>query len=327
MLIDVAIVVVDPENPLAIQETYKTWLESKDYVNSVTYEAYDVSQATLNTYDVVIALSSGAVCKGLSVPVLGSWATNYVGLKLGTAGGSASGLTAINITDNTHYITEVFGTGNLTVFSESGSIRFTRGNSQDVIDLAERVGDSDDKQLLYLEKDGLHVDETVCTERIVFFGVGGDVDILTEDAETLFERIFGWLMYEDFEQVATPTFEPAEGTYTEAQDVVISCATDGATIKYTIDGSTPTPTHGTEYTEAVNIGIGTTTLKAIAYKDGMSDSDVATGVYIIGVVPSKLVVEWDTPITMEVDFKTPITKEVDFDTPIVKEVTWKTPLK
>ncbi len=287
MLIDVAIVVVDPENPLGVQEDYKTWLESKDYVNSATYEAYDVSQATLNTYDLVVALSSGSVCKGLSVPVLGSWPTNYNALKIGTAGGSASGITAINITDNTHYITEVFGTGNLTVYSESGSIRHTKGNSLDVIDLAEQVGSSDNKQLLYLEKGDLHIDETVCTERIVFCGVPGDVDILTEDAETLLERVFGWLMYED-----------EEGEVHSIEGAVSSNAslTGSLSIKRFLGG----------------------TISAISSFVGKLFEEE---------VIAKQVVEFYTPITMEVEMKTPIAKEVEFDTPVVKEVTFRTPIK
>ena len=39
--------------------------------------------------------------------------------------------------------------------------------------------------------------------------------------------------------VATPAFSLAAGTYIGAQSVTISCATSGATIYYTTDGSTP----------------------------------------------------------------------------------------
>jgi hypothetical protein len=38
----------------------------------------------------------------------------------------------------------------------------------------------------------------------------------------------------------TLTFSPAAGTYTTNQSVTISCATSGATIYYTTNGSTPT---------------------------------------------------------------------------------------
>ena len=79
------------------------------------------------------------------------------------------------------------------------------------------------------------------------------------------------------EQVATPTFNPAEGTFTEAQSVTISCATDGATIYYTTDGSTPTMS-STAYSAPFTVS-ETTTVKAIAVLNGYTDSEVAEATY------------------------------------------------
>jgi len=84
------------------------------------------------------------------------------------------------------------------------------------------------------------------------------------------------------QQVAAPAFSPAPGTYSSAQSVAISTTTGGATIHYTIDGSTPTSTTGTVYTAPVSIS-GTTTLKAIAFESGFTDSPVTSGVYTITV--------------------------------------------
>src|ERR1041384_7556659 len=84
--------------------------------------------------------------------------------------------------------------------------------------------------------------------------------------------------------VAAPTFSPAGGTYTSAQSVTISSSTSGASIRYTLDGSTPTSTSGTVYSGAVTIG-STATLKAIAYKSGMSDSSVTSATYTINLPP------------------------------------------
>ena len=80
--------------------------------------------------------------------------------------------------------------------------------------------------------------------------------------------------------VETPTFSPAAGTYTSAQSVELSCATDGATIYYTTDGSTPDNTK-TEYTSAISVG-ETMTIKAIAIKDEES-SAVASATYTINL--------------------------------------------
>ena len=81
-------------------------------------------------------------------------------------------------------------------------------------------------------------------------------------------------------QCATPTFNPVAGTYASAQSVTISTTTNGATIRYTTDGSTPTETAGTLYSSAVSIS-ATSTLQAIAFATGYSDSTVASGVYTI----------------------------------------------
>lgn len=78
--------------------------------------------------------------------------------------------------------------------------------------------------------------------------------------------------------VATPTFNPEGGIYNEAQNVTLSCATDGASIYYTTDGSTPDNT-STPYNNAINV-TSTTTIKAIAYV-GTDASSVASATYTI----------------------------------------------
>ena len=79
--------------------------------------------------------------------------------------------------------------------------------------------------------------------------------------------------------VATPTFSPDEGTYTETQSVSISCATDGATLRYTLDGTDPTENSAT-YSTPLDIN-ETTTVKAKAWKDGFDPSEVASAMYTI----------------------------------------------
>lgn len=79
---------------------------------------------------------------------------------------------------------------------------------------------------------------------------------------------------------AIPQFDPAGGKYTETQSVTITTTTEGATIYYTLDGTAPT-TASTRYTAPVEITT-TTTLKAIAVKEGLGDSEVATATYYVG---------------------------------------------
>jgi hypothetical protein len=80
-------------------------------------------------------------------------------------------------------------------------------------------------------------------------------------------------------QAAMPTFSPAPGTYSAAQQVTITSTTSGATIYYTTNGTTPT-TASTKYIAPVSIS-ATTTLKAIATASGMTNSAVASGLYTI----------------------------------------------
>ncbi len=85
-------------------------------------------------------------------------------------------------------------------------------------------------------------------------------------------------------QVKTPTFSVSEGSYIENQSVTISCATDGATIYYTTDGNDPTTSSST-YSSAISIST-TTTVKAMAVKSGLTDSEIASATYTIR--PSKV---------------------------------------
>ncbi|MBQ7689706.1 MAG: chitobiase/beta-hexosaminidase C-terminal domain-containing protein [Muribaculaceae bacterium] len=103
--------------------------------------------------------------------------------------------------------------------------------------------------------------------------------------------------YEDgssIETVATPSFSPAGGTYTSAQHVSISCATNGATIYYTTNGNAPT-TSSTQYSGPIDVS-STTTIKAIAAKSGMSNSAVAEATYTINLPSSGTTYEWATSI-------------------------------
>ena len=88
------------------------------------------------------------------------------------------------------------------------------------------------------------------------------------------------------ETVATPTFNPAGGTYYEPQSVTISCTTEGATIYYTTDGSEPTE-NSQQYSFGVSLNISeTTTLKAKAFKDGYNASAIAEATYTIEDSPT-----------------------------------------
>ena len=83
----------------------------------------------------------------------------------------------------------------------------------------------------------------------------------------------------DWETVVAPTADLAEGVHPSAQTVTLSCATPGAAIHYTTDGTTPTAS-SVLYASPIPIN-ATSTLKAIAVKTGMKDSGILTLVYTI----------------------------------------------
>ena len=74
----------------------------------------------------------------------------------------------------------------------------------------------------------------------------------------------------------TPVISAESATFdTTSQEVAISCATEGATVYYTIDGSEPSAANGRVYKGPFNI-YDSVTVKAIAVKDDWKDSAVAS---------------------------------------------------
>ena len=78
---------------------------------------------------------------------------------------------------------------------------------------------------------------------------------------------------------ATPTFNPLGGTYSATQAVTISDVTAGATIYFTVDGSTPT-TSSTVYSTPLSVSVSET-VKAIATAVNHSASIVGSAAYTI----------------------------------------------
>ena len=78
--------------------------------------------------------------------------------------------------------------------------------------------------------------------------------------------------------VKAPIFNPeADGTYTEPLSVSLTCPTQGATIRYTTNNSDPTAS-STAYSAPITVN-NTLTVKAKAFKDGMTASPVAAQTY------------------------------------------------
>ena len=111
-----------------------------------------------------------------------------------------------------------------------------------------------------------------------------------------------YLVSIEYPEVAIPTFEPATESFLESVEVSLACSTEGAEIRYTLDGTDPTAT-STLYENPFTL-TETKTVKAIAIKGGTTTavvsktytkqeimtvadalaSSAATGVYVKGII-------------------------------------------
>ncbi|MFS0921621.1 chitobiase/beta-hexosaminidase C-terminal domain-containing protein, partial [Brevibacillus sp. 179-C 1.1 NHS] len=81
------------------------------------------------------------------------------------------------------------------------------------------------------------------------------------------------------DQVAKPVADPSGGVVPSGAKVTLSSSTEGATVYYTTDGSTPSRS-SVEYTGPIEV-TSEITIKAIAVKEGMLDSEVMEEHYTI----------------------------------------------
>ncbi len=127
-----------------------------------------------------------------------------------------------------------------------------------------------DYTLEYTQK--IVVNEAMTIKAMAFKAKTGDEerDLISNVAEATFTIP---------DTVKTPTFNPVAGEVAKDTKVKIECATEGAKIYYTVDGSVPTA-ESTEYTAEITIDKDMT-VKAIAVKEGMVNSLVAEAVYTV----------------------------------------------
>jgi hypothetical protein len=104
--------------------------------------------------------------------------------------------------------------------------------------------------------------------KAVAYGTGYTTSAVKTSAYTLLQT------------AAAPTFTPPAGTYTGTTNVTLATTSSGASIRYTTDGSNPTPSTGTIYVNPISVST-TQTLKAIAYGTGYTASSVSSAAYTI----------------------------------------------
>ncbi|MCP3057699.1 chitobiase/beta-hexosaminidase C-terminal domain-containing protein [Myxococcus sp. K38C18041901] len=84
--------------------------------------------------------------------------------------------------------------------------------------------------------------------------------------------------------VLAPSPTPVAGTYNTPVNVTLSSSTSGASVYYTLDGTTPTCGAGSLYTTPIPLS-SATTVRAIACKSGSTASTVTTAAYAFAAAP------------------------------------------
>lgn len=86
----------------------------------------------------------------------------------------------------------------------------------------------------------------------------------------------------DLRDVATarmPALDPPPGEFPDTVQVALKCPTPKAVIRYTLDGSTPTASHGLLYSAPIAMKT-TETIVAAAFLEDRAPSPLATGTYL-----------------------------------------------
>lgn len=94
---------------------------------------------------------------------------------------------------------------------------------------------------------------------------------------------------------ATPSASPAPGTYNTAQYVALTCLSPNATIRYTLDGTTPTGASAL-YTGPFQMN-ASATVRAMCQSPGYTDSPVASLAYVIVACPAGQACDDGNPCT------------------------------
>ena len=125
------------------------------------------------------------------------------------------------------------------------------------------------------------------------FDVSGPITIKAIATKAGFED--SQVTTKSFSQVSTPSIQD-----NGSNAISITCATEGATIYYTIDGEIPN-TSSTPYTGQLTENVSGVTIKAIAVKEGMINSAVGSGSVTL-TCAKPVIVRIDNEVTISCPF-------------------------
>lgn len=268
-----------------------------------TFDSFNVAALNLSTSNSIpqitapslnSVLSPGATVMATGTGDTLSWSVAYVGgAGIATGGGSAltfivpvdaqpNQLIRITLTDSVGQIYRDFAVGNATL-SPAATPAFTPVPGSYSSAQSVTITDSTAAATIYYTVDGStpSTSSTVYSTPVNVTGTETLNAIAAAPGYTT--SAMGSATYTiSIAAAATPRFSPAAGPYSSAQSVQLSDSTPGATIYYTIDGSTPTDASPV-YSKPISVNT-TETLRAIATATGYSTSGVGSASYTISLV-------------------------------------------
>lgn len=244
-----------------------TATNGSNQTNAVSVKAYDSNDEDRFQFIVIQAArgdgNSRVICYAIIPKLLRDtyWGSNSIG-STSIGNGTKMGIISSRSDKNTaqwQFVTTNYPlkctTPTITYSSETGKITITSTTPANTI---------------YYTTDGeTEPSSSAGTQYTAPFDVSGPITIKAIATKDGFDD--SEVTTKSFSQVATPTIQ-ANGDNT----ISITCATSGATIYYTTDGSTPT-TSSTQYTSPLGWECSSKPIKAIAVKNGSINSTVATG--------------------------------------------------
>ena len=186
----------------------------------------------------------------------------------------------------------ILGKDKLTSITAQSPITVANGTAYKDMNLPTQVnivteGNTVDKANVTWDTAGSSYDASVLTEQVVTLnGTVTCPETIDANGVTLTTNITITVSAAGI--VGAPISSVKSGTYTENQKVALESSTAGATIYYTTNGVEPSRERGTRYTGPITAAgmegqSVTTTIKAIAVKNGMQDSEVMTFTYTIEI--------------------------------------------
>ena len=243
--------------------------------NAVKVKAYDSENEDRYQFVVVQAVrirgSSGdtpEVCYAIMPKLLleQKWLSNSIGSS-SISNGATMGIIKSRSTNNTNTAQWLFVPTDYPLQCAAPAITYSSATGKITI-TSTTPGCT-----IYYTTDGTTPSSSNGTQYSAPFGVSAPITIKAIATKSGFND--SEVTTKSFDQVATPSIQD-DGS----NAISITCATAGATIYYTTDGSTPT-TSSTVYTNPLTENVSGVTIKAIAVKEGMINSVVASGSVIL----------------------------------------------